>query len=77
MRLHFEFSTPVARTDLDDYVRNLEITIGCYDEDCLHEYTVGKLAMDQILWADASWTAFPSSRFATTIPRVCTKSTPF
>src|SRR5271157_218926 len=53
MRLRCEFSTPVARTDLDDYVRNLEITIGCYDEDCLNEYTVGKLAMDQILWADA------------------------
>ena len=53
MRLHCELSTPVARTDLDDYVRNLEITIACYDQDCLNEYTVGKLAMDQILWADA------------------------
>lgn len=53
MRLHCEFSTPVARTDLDDYVRPLEISIECYDEDCSNEYTVGKLAMDQILWADA------------------------
>jgi len=53
MRLHCEFSTPVARTDLDDYVRPLEISVGCYDEDCSNEYMVGKLAMDQILWADA------------------------
>ena len=53
MRLHCEFSTPVARTDLDDYVRHLEIGVVCYDEDGLDEYTVGKLAMDQILWADA------------------------
>lgn len=53
MRLHCEFSTSVARTDLDDYIRHLEISIGCYDEDCLNEYVVGKLAMDQILWADA------------------------
>jgi hypothetical protein len=53
MRLHCEFSTPVARTDLDDYIRHLEISIGCYDEDALHEYIVGKLAVDQILWMDA------------------------
>lgn len=53
MRLHCEFSSPVARTNLDDYVRNLEITVACYYEDCRHEYTVGKLTMDQILWADA------------------------
>src|SRR5271169_6387673 len=38
MRLHCEFSTPVARTGVDDYVRHL---------------VVGKLAMDQILWSDA------------------------
>ena len=36
-----------------DYVRHLEIAVACYDEDGLEEYTVGKLAMDQILWADA------------------------
>jgi hypothetical protein len=53
MRLNVEFSAPVARTDLDDYVRHLEITVTCYDEDCVNEYVVGKLAMDQILWADA------------------------
>src|ERR1700690_3061029 len=53
MRLRCEFSTPVARTDLDDYVRSVEIDIRCYDEDCNDEYTVGRLAMDQILWADA------------------------
>ena len=53
MRLHCEFSTPVARTDLDDYIWHLEISVGCYDEDSLNEYIVGKLAMDQILWNDA------------------------
>ena len=35
MRLHCEFSIPVARTDLDDYIRHLEISVGCYDEDGL------------------------------------------
>src|SRR5579871_2890360 len=53
MRLHCGFSTPVARTHLDDYVRHLEIRVGCYTEDGLNEYTVGRLAMDQILWTDA------------------------
>ncbi len=53
MRLHCEFSTPVARTDLDDYIRHLEISVGCYDENPLNEYIVGNLAVDQILWADA------------------------
>jgi hypothetical protein len=53
MRLHCEFSTPVARTDLDDYIRHLEISVGCYDEDSLNEYVVGKLAVDQIMWTDA------------------------
>ena len=38
MRLHCEFSTPVARIDLDDYIRHLEISVGCYDEDALNEY---------------------------------------
>ena len=53
MQLHCEFSIPVARTDLDDYVRHLRISIGCYDEECRDEHIVGRLAMDQILWADA------------------------
>ena len=53
MRLHCEFSTQVARTDVEDYVRHLEVTVGCYDEAGLAEYTVGKLALDQILWATA------------------------
>lgn len=53
MRLHCEFSTSVARTDLDDYIRHLEISVGCYDDDAMNEYVVGKLAMDQILWMDA------------------------
>jgi hypothetical protein len=53
MRLHCEFSTPVARTDLDDYIRHLKISVGCYDKDAHNEYGVGKLAIDQILWANA------------------------
>src|SRR5215472_3403454 len=53
MRLHCEFGAPVARTDLDDYIRHLEISVRCYDEDALNEYLVGKLAIDQILWAEA------------------------
>lgn len=53
MRLNVEFSAPVARTDLDDYIRHLEISVECYDEDGLEAYLVGKLAVDQILWADA------------------------
>lgn len=53
MRLHCEFSAPVAQTDLYDYVRTVEIAIGCYDADGLNEVIVGRLALDQILWADA------------------------
>jgi hypothetical protein len=37
MLLHCEFSTPVARTELDDYVRHLAVRVGCYDEDGLRE----------------------------------------
>jgi len=53
MRLRCEFSTPVARTEVDDYVRHVVISIESYDEDCAEEYLVGRLAMDQILWSDA------------------------
>jgi hypothetical protein len=53
MRLHCQFNASIARTEVDDYVRSLEISVACYDEDFLNEYIVGKLAVDQILWADA------------------------
>jgi len=53
MRLRREFLTPVARTDVDDYVRHLVLTIECFDKDCATAYIVGKLAMDQILLSDA------------------------
>jgi hypothetical protein len=53
MRLYCEFSTPIARTDLDDYLRHLVISVECFDKDINKTYVVGKLAMDQILWADA------------------------
>jgi hypothetical protein len=41
MRLYCEFSTPVARTEVDDYVRHLVIGVECYDQDCADEYLVG------------------------------------
>src|SRR6476646_321780 len=52
MRLRCEFSTPVARTDVDEYVRHVVITIEGYAKD-YEPYVVGKLAMDQILWNEA------------------------
>jgi len=53
MRLLYNFSTSMSRHEPDDYVRNMEVTVECYDEDCSNAYILGKLAMDQILWADA------------------------
>ena len=52
MRLRCEFSSPVARTGIEDYVRHLVITVEAYSKD-FELYVVGKLAMDQILWSDA------------------------
>jgi hypothetical protein len=46
MRLHYEFSDPVARTELDDFVRHLAIRVACFDEAGLNEFTVARLAMD-------------------------------
>lgn len=53
MRLLYNFSTSTSRHEPDDYVRNMEVTIECFDEDCSNGYILGKLAMDQVLWADA------------------------
>jgi hypothetical protein len=53
MRLSVSFSAVLARTELEDYVRHLEINVLSLDENRLTEYVVGKLAMDQILWAEA------------------------
>lgn len=53
MRLDVKFSAAVGRADLSDYVRSLEIDATCFDEDMDNEYVVGRLAMNQILWADA------------------------
>ena len=52
MRLRCEFSTPVVRSDVDDYIRHLVISIECFGKD-YDSHVVGKLAMDQILWNDA------------------------
>jgi hypothetical protein len=53
MFLHCEFDAAVERSEADDYVRHLVMSAKCYDADIAAEYTVGKLAMDQILWLDA------------------------
>ena len=52
MRLHCEFSTAVTRTDTDDYIRHLVVSIECFGTDD-EWHVAGKLAMDQILWSDA------------------------
>ena len=44
---------PVAQTEVEDYVRHLDISIESYDQDSVNSYLVGKLAIDQILWSDA------------------------
>jgi len=52
MRLRCEFSTPVARSEVDDYLRHLVITVEAFGKG--HEPVgVGKLVMDQILWYEA------------------------
>jgi len=52
MLLRCEFLTSVARSEVDDYVRHLVISVECYGQD-YDLYVVGKLAMDQLLWSDA------------------------
>jgi len=70
-----QLSAPVARTDLDDYIRHLEISVGCYDEDARNEYIVGKLAVDQILWAHALVDGVSLFEIYDSDSRVCTRST--
>ena len=76
MRLRCDFSTPVARTDMNDYVRHLVITIENFGKD-YELYVVGKLAMDQILWNDALVDGVPFSKFATATRKQCTRPTSF
>ena len=52
MRLHCDFSTAVSRSEVDDYVRHLVLTVEAFSKD-FEACVVGKLAMDQILWNDA------------------------
>ena len=47
MRLHCQFSTPVARSDVDDYVRHLVISIEGFSKD-YDSYIVGKLASEPV-----------------------------
>src|SRR5690348_7069672 len=53
MYLHCEFDTPVARGTPGDYVRKLLITVKGLDANDSEAYTVAKMAMKQILWAQA------------------------
>ena len=53
MQINVQFGVPLARTEPYDYVRQLEMSVTCYDQDFQNQYLVGKMAMDQILWADA------------------------
>jgi hypothetical protein len=52
MRLRCEFLTAVTRSNVDDYVRHLAITVEAFDQN-FEPIVVGKLALDQILWANA------------------------
>jgi hypothetical protein len=58
MRLRCEFSTPVARSEVDDYIRHLVITVEAFGKG-YETIVVGKLAMDQILWNEALTDGMP------------------
>jgi hypothetical protein len=53
MRLHCKFISSIGREFEDDYVRRVRINVKCFDAQGMSEYTVAKLAADQILWATA------------------------
>ena len=53
MMLRSRFTTSICRQDLEDYVRIVEIDVLCYDEDVADAYLVGRITLNQILWAQA------------------------
>jgi hypothetical protein len=52
VRLSCSFDSSIGRFQLEDYVRELEITVFSFDE-LGQDVTVGKIAATQVLWADA------------------------
>lgn len=61
MHLHCTFDTPIRFTnDPEDYVRPVEITVIEFDEND-SEHVIGKLTVDQVLWADAEARGVPLS----------------
>src|SRR3954451_8900609 len=53
MNLQCSFETPVARAGLDDYLRRILIDARVFDGEGEGWYAVARLAVDQVLWADA------------------------
>lgn len=61
MHLHCNFDTPIQLTnDPEDYVRPMEITVIEFGERGA-AHMIGKLAVDQVLWADAEARGVPLS----------------
>lgn len=52
IRLSCSFVTGIGRHQLEDYVRELQVTVFSFD-DLGQEVVVGRIAATQILWADA------------------------
>jgi hypothetical protein len=52
VRLSCSFDSSIGRHQLEDYVRELEITVYSFDE-FGKEITVGRIGATQVLWADA------------------------
>lgn len=53
MRLHWRSEGGVGRADLEDYVRPFVVDVKSFDDDFAAEHLVGRIAVAQILWADA------------------------
>jgi hypothetical protein len=53
IRLFCQFDSAIGRHNLEDYVRELNIDIFAATEELTQELLVGRLALSQILWADA------------------------
>ena len=52
-RLECHFSAPLARTQLEDYVREVRIDVLELSDDLLEEHLIGRIALNQILWSTA------------------------
>ena len=52
-RLECCFSASPTRIQLDDYVREVRVDVLEYDDAVDHEYLIGRLLIDQVLWSAA------------------------